>query len=467
MENSLAIPFPQQSRKSGQEVVTRHSGPATTHGELSRLKRRIQANTQKYFRRKTVSEFVVLIQCRRRREWFKLGTDLESAVKRAREIQQYLQIHGWDESRRKYKPAFEHELCDLTIGSYLELVEKHGHFWPPTFHCYASRLRRMIGMIRGLRFTGKDKLSGTKEPSKWRLAVDKVLVNSLRPVDVATWRDDYVAHLTPGSAERTRAEHTANSILRNARTLFNRRTVRRVMLKRPDLVLPNPMPFLDVEFFAERESDYFYTSKVEPKKLIEDAFRELSGNQLIVFILAIGAGLRRSEIDVLPWAHVDLASGTITVAPTKYSRLKSDSSVGKIQLEPRFADALRKHATTTHGEFVLASPVPPRLSSGFNRHYRCKKDFAALCAWLKSKGMPASSCPIHTLRKEFGSHLAQKRGIFAASAGLRHSTIGVTRKYYVSSKIEPTSFFAAETTGSGGAIQLVEQLKTLLQGGAP
>ncbi len=464
MENSLALKFPRQSRKSGEEVVTSLSSLATTHGAFARLKRRVQANSEKYYRKQTVSQFVVLVQCRRHREWFKLGPDLDLAVKRARDIQQHLRLHGWDDTRRKFKPAFESELCDLTIGVYLGIVEQHGQFWPPTFHGYAAKLRRMVSVMRGIRYTGGDKHTGSPAPSKWRLAVDRVLLNSITPTEVAAWRDNYVARHPAGSAERTRAEHSANTILRNARTLFSKRTLRRILLKRPDLVLPSPLPFENVEFLPERESDYFYHSEIDAKQLIADAFRELAGNRLVIFVLGIGAGLRRSEMDHLPWTHVDLPKGVITIAPTKYSRLKSDHSVGKIQLEARFAEVLRQHAAATHGEFVLASAIAPRLSLLLNRHCRCKKDFEAVCAWLRNKGIKRSTSCIHTLRKEFGSHIAQRRGIFAASAALRHSTIGVTRKYYVSSHVEPTSFFTPEAgTGSADALQLLDQLKQALE----
>ncbi|MBS0662652.1 MAG: tyrosine-type recombinase/integrase [Verrucomicrobia bacterium] len=412
---------------------------------------------------------MMLVQCRGRREWFKLGNDLDAATKHARDIQHYLRLHDWVETRRKYKPAFEAELCDVTVGMYLKLVEDHGQIWPPTFHGYASRLRRMLGMIHKFRFSGPDKFTGSSKASKWRLAADKILLNSITPQQVATWRDDYVAKFEPGTPERTRREHTANSTLRNARTLFSKRTIRRVLLKRPDLILPSPLPFSDVELIPERESDYFYRSEIDAKQLIEDAFAELSGNQLIAFILGIGAGLRRGEMDYLPWTHVDLPKGVVTVAPTQYTRLKSDSSVGKIQLEPRFADALRRHAAVTHGEFVLASAISPRLSLTQHRHCRCKSDFAALCTWLKGKGVKRTSSRIHTLRKEFGSHLAEKRGIFAASAGLRHSTIGVTRKYYVSSKIEPTAFFTTEepVPPAHEAARLVTLLERVLEQQSP
>jgi integrase len=266
--------------------------------------------------------------------------------------------------------------------------------------------------------------------------------------------------------ERTHAEHSVNGILRSARLLFGKRVLRRVLAQRPNLVLPSSLPFAGVEFIPERESDFFYTSEVDARQLIDDALRELSGNQLIIFVLAIGAGLRRNEIDKLPWAHVDLPTGVVTFAPTKYGRLKSDSSVGKIQLEPRFADLLRKHAVESRGEFVLPLPIAPKMDVNQHRSYRCDKDFTALCAWLGTKGMTRSRSRIHTLRKEFGSHLAQRRGIFVASAGLRHSTIGVTRKYYVSSKTEPTAFFAVDEPVTLAAADLVALLQRALAQGA-
>lgn len=453
---------------SGEELDTASSQLATTHGAFARLKRRIQANTRKYFRKASVSQYMILIQRRQRREWFKLGTDLDLAVKRAREIQEHLHLHDWQETRRGYKPAFETERCDLTVGRFLSFVEQHGGFWPPTFHGYAAKFRRMISEMYAIRFQGNEKFSGSTTPSKWRLRVDDIRLNLITPAEVAEWRDKYISRFDPGSEERTHAEHTVNGILRNARTLFSKRTLSRLQLKCPELTLPAPLPFEGVEMVPERESDYFYHSEIDAKQLIEDAFKELSGNQLITFVLAIGAGLRRSEIDCLPWTHVELPTGTVTVAPTKYSRLKTDSSVGKIQLEPRFAEALRHHASVTQGEFVLSSPIEPKLNLTQHRHCRCKKDFAALCVWLKGKGLTRSVCRIHMLRKEFGSHLATRRGIFAASAGLRHSTIGVTRKYYVASKIEPTAFFTPEEPAPlpGDTAQLVSLLKKMLEQGA-
>jgi hypothetical protein len=290
---------------------------------------------------------------------------------------------------------------------------------PSTAYTYAARLRRVVSGFRRIKFGGADKSSGGPIPSKWQLAVDGTLLNTITPEQVSAWRDAYVGRHPAGAAERTYAEHTVNGIVRNARALFAKRVLKRVLSRCSNLVLPSSLPFEGVEFIPERESDYFYTSEVDVKQLIEDAFKGLSRNHLVIFVLAIGAGLRRNEIDKLPWAHVDLPTGMVTVAPTKYGRLKSDSSVGKIQLEPRFAEVLRKHATGSRGKFVLTSHIAPSVGS-LQRHYRCKKDFTALCRWLETKGITRSTSRIHTRRKEFGCtlgatprHLRGERGAAA------------------------------------------------------
>ena len=363
MKNSLEIESDPQSQKSGQEVGKDSVAPATTHGSFAKLKQRIQRNTRKYYGKNAAPQYLVRVQCRKRREWFGLGADLDAGVKLAREIDQHLRLHGWEATRKRFKPAFESEQSDLTVGAYIDLVAKHGQLQPTTLYGYAALFRRIVGTIRGIKFAGSDKYAGGPMPSKWRLAVDKVMLTAIKPEQVMEWRDHYVARHPMGSPERTRVEHTANSFVRNARSLFAKRVLKRVLTKCPNLALPTPLPFEGVELLPERESDFFYTSEVDAKQLIEDAFKELSGNQLIIFILAIGAGLRRNEIDKLPWAHVDLPGGVITVAPTKYGRLKSDSSVGRIQLEPRFAEKMRQHAAANRGEFVLSSPYRPRSQS--------------------------------------------------------------------------------------------------------
>ena len=53
--------------------------------------------------------------------------------------------------------------------------------------------------------------------------------------------------------------------------------------------------------------------------------------------------------------------------------------------------------------------------------------------WLRKNGVPDLR-PIHTMRKEIGSIIASRDGIFKASRYLRHSDIGITSKLYADVK---------------------------------
>jgi hypothetical protein len=44
-------------------------------------------------------------------------------------------------------------------------------------------------------------------------------------------------------------------------------------------------------WLPERESDYFYTSEFDAKLLIDEALKELAGNQLVIFVVPpLGSG---------------------------------------------------------------------------------------------------------------------------------------------------------------------------------
>jgi len=77
--------------------------------------------------------------------------------------------------------------------------------------------------------------------------------------------------------------------------------------------------------------------------------------------------------------------------------------------------------------------VKPRPQSVKNHHYRCNRLFLNLVHWLRGKGITARNA-LHSLRKEFGSQICAQAGIYAASLALRHSTITITRDYYLDKK---------------------------------
>jgi hypothetical protein len=73
--------------------------------------------------------------------------------------------------------------------------------------------------------------------------------------------------------------------------------------------------------------------------------------------------------------------------------------------------------------------VEPRPGATFE-HYRCTSVFEKLIAWLREQGV-VSYKPLHALRKEFGSQINAKHGLYAASRALRHGNIEVTAQVYV------------------------------------
>jgi hypothetical protein len=78
-----------------------------------------------------------------------------------------------------------------------------------------------------------------------------------------------------------------------------------------------------------------------------------------------------------------------------------------------------------------------------------------LTEWLRIKGVTAIK-PLHELRKEFGSQLCAKYGIYAASRTLRHSGIAITAEHYLDQK-------ERVTVGLGNLLALSQDVMLLLQ----
>ena len=63
--------------------------------------------------------------------------------------------------------------------------------------------------------------------------------------------------------------------------------------------------------------------------------------------------------------------------------------------------------------------------------------------------------PLHELRKEFGSQLCAKYGIYAASRMLRHADIAITAQHYLDPK-ERTTIGMGNLLGVPGNVTLME-----------
>jgi integrase len=202
-----------------------------------------------------------------------------------------------------------------------------------------------------------------------------------------------------------------------------------------DLVeLPEPLPFAGVK--VETVHVPRYRSTFDIVALLESAREELAtfrAEEYKILLLGALAGLRRNEIDVLPWSAFRWNEGVIRIETTEFYRPKSHNSEGDVRVDPELMELFRGFYARRKGEFVIESDsTPPPFDAPYGT-YRCQDQMRALLGWLRSKGV-VSKTPLHSLRKEFGSLIHARYGLRAASKQLRHGGIGVTARHYLENR---------------------------------
>jgi len=369
--------------------------------------------------------------------WWPLKTvNRETAAEKAKAIWLSLQAHGFEATQSKFKPWTVKpapKLEILTVGEFITSAKAvAGHVRLTTFTTYERKLRFLVSQIA--------KVKGSKARHdhfrggavKWREGVDKIPLSEITANRIEEWRGRYLARFDDQPLKRQQAQSTAISIIRNAKALFSPRILK-VLGEDVIARLPNPLPFAGLEVGKRPRNRY--KSKVNPGELTALAWHELKvkePDQFKIFLLAFGAGLRRGEIDRLTWSAFNWKRGTVSIEPTDYGIAKTESSHDEIDLGQDLLDYFKAEMKNAGGEFVIGTAPSTAIAPHWN-HYRCDCTFKKLLDWLRAKGVTARN-PLHTLRKEFGSLINQKFGIYAASAALRHSNIGITRDAYVDKK---------------------------------
>lgn len=171
------------------------------------------------------------------------------------------------------------------------------------------------------------------------------------------------------------------------------------------------------------------------------------------------AGLRRSEIDRLPWTAFRWDEGVIRIEATHFFRPKSDDSEGDVLVEPELLEIFRGYYARRKSEFVIESEKEPNQTVLYD-HYRCGRDIGRLIEWLRSKGV-ISNTPLHSLRKEYGSQINARYGLTAAQEMLRHADIQVTAAHYVENKQRSILGFGHLLTKDRTIIPIEESMATV------
>jgi hypothetical protein len=118
--------------------------------------------------------------------------------------------------------------------------------------------------------------------------------------------------------------------------------------------LPNPVLFTGVR--VQRVHVTHYRSGFNVETLLESAREELATakpEQFKIFLLGACAGLRRNEIDKLPWSAFRFDEGVIHIAATEHFRPKSREAEGDL-----IPNSWKSSEATTRGGKESSSSSP-------------------------------------------------------------------------------------------------------------
>jgi integrase len=396
--------------------------------------------------RRTVGEWAAKIQHGGRRETFGLGTSNKAAAAdKAKRI--YLSLHaaGWEATLADYKPKAAKKQPVSTIGEFIEDVKVKVNRRPKTLEGYARALRTIaadIGKLDG----GKSKYDAHNGGrAKWLAQVNAIKLDQLTPEAIQKWKVKFLRRAGNDPRKQRSASISANSLLQQAKSLFSAG-----ILEFVEIAVPEAVPFAKV-VFDERPS-MRYRSSIDVAKIVREAQAELPREQLKMFLLAIMVGLRRDEIDKMEWSAFNWDRNVIGIELTANFKGKSEHSVNDIDVDPELMALFKTFKEMATGAFVIESEVAPRPGATYT-HYRANKDFEKLTRWLRTHGAVGMR-PLHTLRKEFGSQVNERHGIYAASQALRHRDIAITTQHYTDRRKSVAVGMGHLLTGSDKVIQM-------------
>jgi integrase len=391
--------------------------------------------------RREVGHYSVRIQHKGIREVFPLySSNSEAAAIKAREIHSVIVGSGWETALAKYKPESSPKIV-ATVGEFLQAIKETATGRAKTLEQYAVRFRQIVAESFGIDDAGEydkrnkrhkmgrfDYRGGGRQ--KWLEKVNAVKLSDVTPEVIQRWKVSFLKRAGNDPLRQRTARVNVNSALRQAESLFSEKHMQFVNLDG----ISNP--FAGIKLEAGRDMRYRSTFDIE--RLVADALKELPIEQLKAFLLAGMAGLRRAEIDHLRWNAFDWGKSVLVLSATNTFAGKSEASLAEIDLDPELVALFRGwHADIKDdNEFVLRSDVRPRPGALYN-HYRCNHTFKGLLEWLRKKGV-SGNAPIHTLRKEFGSEVNKRYGIYAASRALRHASVGITASVYTDKRQRTT-----------------------------
>jgi len=304
---------------------------------------------------------------------------------------------------RDFDPERHTPKSDVTVEDAVKAIVR-ADLRASTRDNYVSALRWFAARHIGLKATKKT--YGPKGAAEYRRKVQALKLADLSLDQVRALIDRHIQGAVGDAAAERSARISVASFIRNAKAALR-------IAERQGLTLPEPRPFTGI---AKPDGAIApsYTNTFNAAQLLREAQGELATHPhvYIPILLALGAGLRRSEIENLCWRRVDAHGKRVLVQATGGWKPKTGESEQAVHVSDGLIAEMERFRAGA--DDLVTTPV------GLDNAVE----------WLRGKGLDTDK-PLHQLRKEFGSIIAQESDLFSASKALRHSSLSVTASVYV------------------------------------
>ena len=179
--------------------------------------------------------------------------------------------------------------------------------------------------------------------------------------------------------------------------------------------IPIHNPFSGLEVVKPKVSPYVPISAEIREKIWNDCQTELDAPNAMIVLMALGIGMRRSEIEaaIPDWFSRQSDKVLVHIREEDHFQTKTGES-GVVPISISLYETLMRLRGESESVYFVASDSD-KVGAG-----RIWERVRVVNHWLKEKGLNNRK-PLHALRKECGSHVAKSMGILEASKVLRNT----------------------------------------------
>lgn len=179
--------------------------------------------------------------------------------------------------------------------------------------------------------------------------------------------------------------------------------------------IPLHNPFSGLEVVKPKVSPYVPISAEIREKIWNDCQTELDPQNAMIVLMALGIGMRRSEIEaaIPDWFSRQPDKVLVHIREEEHFQPKTGES-GVVPISISLHETLLRLRGESPSFYFVASDSE-KIGAG-----RIWERVRAVNHWLKGKGLNNRK-PLHALRKECGSLVAKSLGILEASKVLRNT----------------------------------------------